>query len=104
MRKIKLMSDYGCWCLWDMDEPDNVNPDTLQISEGLKQQLHRWEHAFDKTLDPTDHTKIGFHDERRYNEFYDLGWKLFFQLKSELPGVEWWYRDRRYNELLDRMP
>ncbi len=102
--KMKLMPDYQCWCVWDMDDPDNVNPDTLPISGELKQRLHLWECAFDETLDLVDHTNIGFRSERQYSEFYDLGWELFFRLQAELPEFEWWYRDRRYEHLLNRRP
>lgn len=102
--KMKLMSDYQCWCIWDMVDPDNVNPDTLPISDELKQELHNWESAFDATLDLIDHTNIGFLSEQQYNEFYDSGWELFSRLQSELPEFEWWYRDRRYPDILDRRP
>ena len=102
--KIKLMPDYQCWCLWDMIDPKNLNPDTLQISEPLRERLHAWEAAFDKTLDLADPTRIGFEDEQEYNAFYEMGWELFDSLQSELPAIEWWYRDRRYADLLNAKP
>jgi hypothetical protein len=92
-RKMKLMSDYQCWCLWDMIDPKNVNPDTLEISEALRERLHSW-----------DPTRIGFEDEQEYNAFYEMGWELFDSLRSELPDIEWWYRDRRYADLLNAKP
>ncbi len=75
--RIKLMADYQCWCLWDMRDPRNINPDTLPISDALKEQLHAWEAAFDKTLDLDDHTNIGFKSDSEYCSFYELGWQLF---------------------------
>lgn len=103
-RKMKLMPDYQCWCLWDMIEPKNVNPDTLPISEALRARLHSWEADFDRTLDLVDHTNIGFHSEQEYQLFYDVGWELFASLGSELPDIEWWYHDGRYVGLLDKKP
>ncbi len=54
--KMKLMSDYLCWCVWDIVDPNNINPDTLPISNELKRESHNWERAFDATLDLNDHT------------------------------------------------
>lgn len=98
------MADYQCWCLWDMIDPKNVNPDTLPIPKALMERLHSWELAFDRTLDLFDQTNIGFKDEQEYNLFYEEGWELFDALRVELPEVEWWYRDRRYAEILDARP
>ncbi|NIZ03548.1 hypothetical protein [Thalassospira lucentensis] len=103
-RKMKLQSDYQCWCLWDMTEPDNVDPDTLPISNILKARLHLWEETFDKTLDLADHSNIGFNDEQEYHLFYEEGWELLNLLRMELPDIEWWYCDRRYVELLREKP
>jgi hypothetical protein len=103
-RKMKLMADYQCWCLWDMNDPRNVNPDALPISEELKKILHSWEEVFDQTLDLVDNTNIGFKDENSYNSFYDTGWALLALLRFELPSIEWWYRDRRFDHLLNSKP
>lgn len=95
-RKMKLMTDYQCWCLWDMDNPQNIDPDTLPISSELKVELGRWTAQFDATLDLNDHTKIGFKTEAEYQAFYDRGWELAELIKQELPRVELWYFDRRH--------
>jgi hypothetical protein len=26
-KKIKLMADYECWCLWDIENIDNLDPE-----------------------------------------------------------------------------
>lgn len=98
------MPDYNCWCIWDMDVPKNINPDTLPISSVLKKRLHEWESTFDETLDLGDHTKIGFDSEQEYIDFCNLGWNLLDDLRSEMPDFEWWYRDMRYPNLLREMP
>ena len=89
LKRAKLMVDYQCWCIWDMDEPRNVNPDTLAISQHLQTKLHKWESEFDATLDLTNHTKIGFKSKDEQSDFYDRGWLLFEELKAALPEVEW---------------
>lgn len=71
------MADYQCWCLWNMDDPDNIDPETLSLSKEMKRRLFNWSLEFDKTLDLEDHTKIGFISDREFQEFYDQGWLLF---------------------------
>jgi hypothetical protein len=33
LRKIKLMPDYQCFPLWDMEEPDNLDPKDLPLNK-----------------------------------------------------------------------
>lgn len=33
LRKIKLMPDYQCFPLWDMEEPDNLDPRDLPLNK-----------------------------------------------------------------------
>ena len=107
--RIKLMSDYECWCLWDMDATKynrsyNIDPEKLPLSKALKLSLSDWENDFDQTLDKADHANIGFSDEQKFNAFYERGWELIERLRSELPGTEFWYMDRRFSEPLQQRP
>ena len=42
-KKIKLMPDYQCWSIWNIDtvegEDCNIDPNTLPISDDLKVKL-----------------------------------------------------------------
>lgn len=48
-KKIRLMTDYGCYPLW-WDEPDQVgdlDPESLPLSQEIIQRLYNWADAFD---------------------------------------------------------
>ena len=36
LRNIKLMPDYYCWPLWDMDSVGNLGPNRLPITPELR--------------------------------------------------------------------
>lgn len=87
------MPDYECWCLWDMDDPANIDPETLPISSDLKARLAAWEEAYDATLVRENPAASGFHSEGASKTFNEDGWKLFEELKEELPTIEIFYFD-----------
>lgn len=101
-KKIKLMADYQCWCLWDIENPTNIDPQSLPLSEELKSRLRAWEETFDKNLDLRDHTNIGFRSKKEFDLFYDTGWDLFIELKKELKNIEICYKDGRNSILLQK--
>lgn len=84
MRNIKLMADYECFALWDEDAVDNLNPDELPISENLKSRIHRWEEAFDATLNRSDPANSGFATIEDLRRFDEEGMDLWRQLRQEL--------------------
>ncbi|MEY2421633.1 MAG: hypothetical protein QOI95_1700 [Acidimicrobiaceae bacterium] len=49
------MADYGCWPLWE-DGPaiGNVDPETLPISDRLKERLASWAAEYDASLNQDD--------------------------------------------------
>ena len=92
MRRIKLMADYHCWPLWTVDtETDgfgDVDPDTLPISDLLKQDLMAWAQQLDAALDWNDPAgtvwPAGF-----WTRFNARGAALAERLRAELgPEVE----------------
>jgi hypothetical protein len=46
-KRLKLMPDYECFALWDIDGVENVDPANLPISSDLKERIIRWEDAYD---------------------------------------------------------
>ncbi|OAI75554.1 hypothetical protein RSP799_23330 [Ralstonia solanacearum] len=89
MRKIKVMADYQCHPLWDISPGayGDIDPNTLPISEGLKQKLTDWAASFDETLDIEDPAKSGFKSIEVEAAFKARGIQLAEQLQKELgPG------------------
>ncbi|NVJ60932.1 MAG: hypothetical protein HWE27_11110 [Gammaproteobacteria bacterium] len=83
-RQLKLMPDYECFALWDVDSVENIDPASLPISDELKDRIGRWESAYDYTLNQDDPTESGFQstdDEESFDLEGRLIWK---ELKNEL--------------------
>jgi hypothetical protein len=90
-KKIKLMTDYGCWCLWDIENIGNLDPEKLPISKPLKQSLNLWECEYDATLNRNDPIKSGFKSHESLQAFNKVGGNLFKRLLQELPDSEIFY-------------
>lgn len=89
MRNIKVMADYQCHPLWELSpgECGDIDPNTLPISEELKQKLTDWAALFDETLDISDPANSGFKSGEVESDFKAQGIKLAEQLQKELgPG------------------
>lgn len=84
MRNLKLMTDYNCYALWDEDEIDNVNVDSLPVSVELKSRIHRWEDAYDATLNQNDPASSGFTTLDELHRFDEEGMELWRCLRREL--------------------
>ena len=89
MRKLKLMTDYRCFPLWENtnDIFDNVNPDKLPISQELKQDLKNWAAKYDDTLNLDDPMNSGFKSEEEEKQFEQEGKNLQKRLQKELGEI-----------------
>lgn len=83
-KRLKLMPDYECFALWDIDGVANVDPAKLPISGGLKERIGRWEDAYDNTLNQDDPTASGFRNSDEENSFDREGRSIWEELKKEL--------------------
>ncbi|GGJ06302.1 hypothetical protein GCM10007978_49830 [Shewanella hanedai] len=86
MRKIKLMTDYDCYPLWEefSDGVDNIAPSSLPISESLATRIDAWGDEYDKTMNREDPATSGFCNEQALVAFEEEGEMLFAELKQEL--------------------
>jgi hypothetical protein len=84
VRKLKLMPDYECFALWDIDSVENINPASLPISDDLKARVGRWEDIYDGTLNQDDPTASGFQSADEENTFDSEGRLIWKELKDEL--------------------
>ena len=86
MRSLKLMADYECSPLWEQTEAgmDNVDPEDLPISQGLRDVLNAWAQRYDDTLDRDDPRRSGFSNAEAEVAFNADGRVLLDRLKAEL--------------------
>lgn len=103
-RNIRLMPDYYCWPLWDMDSVGNLDPNQLPITPELRVRLQRWAEAYDATLnlaEPQTSVFASEDAERAYRErFAAEGEAIWRELRAQLgPSYRVYYRDETTGDL-----
>ncbi|WP_281649187.1 hypothetical protein [Parendozoicomonas sp. Alg238-R29] len=99
--RLKLLPDYGCYALWDIDNLGNINPSELAISDALKKRISRWEDAYDSTLNNSDPSQSGFSNIDDEEAFDLEGRAILGELKLELePDYEISYFSIVENKLI----
>lgn len=86
-RAIKLMADYECFPLWEVEAVGNIDPATLPITERLHADLLQWARRFDDGLNWSDPARTVVSPEHQA-AFEMEGRRLADQLRAEL-GPEW---------------
>lgn len=89
MKTIKLMPEFFCYPLWDLDRGSlgygaPIDPTDLPITEDLKGSLVRWAAAFDATLDQRYPPDSRFATPEDEAWFRAEGHQLTERLKAEL--------------------
>ena len=91
--RMKLMSDYHCFPLWDLDQPRNIDPRLLDITDVLAEDLLRWASECDSTLNEDYPPESGFASDDARERWYVAGRQLAERLASELGSaahIEYW--------------
>ena len=85
-RSLKLMADCECSPLWERTETgmDNVDPEGLPISQGLRDAPDAWARRHDDTLDRDDPRRSGFPNPEAAIVFNADGQALLDRLEAEL--------------------
>ena len=88
-RSLKLMADYECSPLWEQTKTGlhNVDPETLPISQGLRDALNAWAQRYDDTLDRDAPRRSGFSNQGAEVAFNADGQALLDRPKAELGKV-----------------
>ncbi|MFZ3001543.1 MAG: hypothetical protein WA071_14540 [Undibacterium umbellatum] len=86
MRMIKLMADYNCFPLWENSpgKIGNIDPDSIPISDDLKNLLSLWGDEYTETLNTEDPLNSGFKNADRERNFITTGERLAERLQMEL--------------------
>ncbi len=86
MPTIKLMTDYGCFPIWRVDDNANVDPGTLPITKDLRSSLAKWAEWYDGILNQEDPARSGFANKEEEQAFEAEGRRLFQELQIQLGG------------------
>lgn len=88
-QRIKVMTDYGCYPLWAMDEGKigSFAPNHLGISIELENDLWNWAAEFDASLNADDPANSHWSQERQRQHMKE-GVALARRIKVELPDRE----------------
>jgi len=100
MQRIKLMADFDCYPLWDMDDGGDIDPTDLPLSEGTIERLLNWQNIYDGIIDWDDPASAGFASEKEKMVFEREGISLWKKLQKEL-GDE--YEIVYFSQLLQRV-
>lgn len=91
--QIKLWADYGCWPIWSLDEPDNIEPSELPLTHETIGRLEKWQDTYDATLNQEYPPLSAFASPEAEQTFQQEGIKLWLQLRQELsPEYEVFYK------------
>lgn len=84
--KLRLMSDYNCYPLWEIRPSGarNVSPQEIPISDRLRQELLTWADQYDATLNREDPVSSGFVSQEAEEAFEEEGLRLWKALREEL--------------------
>jgi hypothetical protein len=90
MRTLRLMADYWAWPVWEPgSEEYNIDPETLDISAGLRSELAAWAREYDGTIDQSYPPNSGFVDVQTAARWLEDGRRLALRLEQELGPRDW---------------
>jgi hypothetical protein len=84
MQRIKLMADFDCYPLWDMDDGGDIDPTDLPLSEGTIERLLNWQNIYDGIIDWDDPASAGFASKQEEIAFEREGISLWQKVQKEL--------------------
>ncbi|MEG4021262.1 hypothetical protein [Microcoleus sp. S13C4] len=84
MQRIKLMADFDCYPLWDMDDGGDIDPTDLPLREATIERLLNWQNIYDGIMDWDDPASAGFASKQEEIAFEREGISLWQKVQKEL--------------------
>ena len=84
MNRLKIMPDYECYCVWDLDTLDNLKPDILPISSSLANKIDIWENKYEETYNKENPIESGFISKEDELNFDNEGRVILNCIRKEL--------------------
>ncbi|MEG4958853.1 MULTISPECIES: hypothetical protein [unclassified Microcoleus] len=102
VQRIKLMADFDCYPLWDMDDGGDIAPTELPLSEATIERLLNWQKIYDGIIDWNDPASAGFATIKEERAFERKGISLWCQLKRELgDDYQVFYKSQLHQRVLN---
>jgi hypothetical protein len=102
VQRIKLMADFDCYPLWDMDDGGDIDPTDLPLSEATIERLLNWQKIYDGIIDWDDPASAGFASLKEEIAFERKGISLWCQLKRELgDDYQVFYKSQLHQRVLN---
>ena len=87
-KKIKLMADFDCYPLWDLDDAGDIDPASLPLISETIARLEKWQKCYDGIMNWDEPASSDFASEEERVAFEREGISLWQQLQKEL-GYEY---------------
>lgn len=86
MRKLRFVFDYYTYPIWEEfnDGLDNIDPNTLPISQELKQSIYALDDKYQDTYEDSYPPNSDFKTKEEKRYFIEERLALFKRLKAEL--------------------
>jgi hypothetical protein len=102
VKRIKLMADYNYSPLWDMDEPDNLDPAQLPLKAETIVQLKNWANHHNSIVNWDDPDASGFPNTQDAQAFEQEGYRLWQELQQQLKSdYQVFYFSEQQRQLLE---
>lgn len=104
MKIIKVMPEYGCSSIWELNnegffEPTDVYELNIELSDSLKETIITWQKKYESTYYQENPIESGFKSEEEEENFEKEGFVIWNKLSKELPEFEVNYFSIKENEL-----
>ena len=91
-KTLRLMAEYECWCIWNIDDRGcdrNIDPSILSLPTDLSKDLEVWMDAFESTYNKCDPASSGFSTFEELATFNKKGENLLLRLRHAIPQTDW---------------
>ncbi|MGH2413865.1 MAG: hypothetical protein ACRDEA_09290 [Microcystaceae cyanobacterium] len=96
------MAEYQYSPLWDLEEPDNLDPAELPLKKETAERLLKWAKTYDEVLNWDEPASSDFASEEDAQAFEAEGISLWQQLQKELaPDYQVYYFSEQKRQLFN---
>lgn len=100
IKRIKIMTDYLYFPLWEMDDVGDIDPTELPLSQKTIDRLLKWQNIYDNIMNWDDPASADFASENELLAFEQEGVNLWQIIQHEL-GAD--YQIYYFSQILGKL-